>query len=79
MFFHKVGETEDQRRALEAEERAYFDREESSTQRAQNFGKRISTPEGEGISVPASYALNRAHFRDLARESVFPRERVSRA
>ncbi len=60
MFFHVEGETEDERRDREATERAYFDREEASTRRAQNFGKRIAGPDGEGLWVPGSYSLNRA-------------------
>ena len=60
MFFHVVGETEDERREGEAMEREYYDREEASVQRAQNFGKRIAGPDREGIRVPASYSLNRA-------------------
>ena len=60
MFFHVVGETEDERRDREAEERAYYDREEASIQRAQNFGKRIAGPDGEGTWVPMSHSLNRA-------------------
>lgn len=69
MFFHIVGETEDERRAGEAMEREYYEREEASVQRAQNFGKRIAGPDREGIRVPGSYSLNRAlvlesHARD---------------
>lgn len=60
MFFHIAGETENERRALEAEEREYYDREEASIQRAQNFGKRIAGPDREGMWLPASYSLNRA-------------------
>ena len=60
-FFHVVGETEEKRRIREAEERAYYEREEASIQRAQNFGRRIAGPDGEGILVPISYALNRAY------------------
>ena len=60
MFFHVEGETEDERRGREARERAYFDREEASIRRAQNFGKRIAGPDGEGLWVPGSYSLNRA-------------------
>lgn len=59
-FFRIEGETDDRRRAREAEERAYYQREEASIQRAQNFGKRISAPKGEGIWAPMSYSLNRA-------------------
>ena len=39
---------------------AYFDSEEASIQRAQNFGKRIASPDGEGLWVTGSYSLNRA-------------------
>ena len=60
MFFRVEGETEDECRDREAGERAYFDREEASIQRAQNFGKRIAGPDGEGLWVPGSYSLNRA-------------------
>ena len=60
MFGRRVGETEDERRDRETRETAYFDREEASIQRAQNFGKRIAGPDGEGIWVPGSYSLNRA-------------------
>ena len=59
-FFHSVVETGDERRDREAGERAYYDREEASIQRAENFGKRIAGRDGEGIRVPASYSLNRA-------------------
>ncbi len=59
-FFHIEGETDDGRRAREAEEKAYYDSEEASIQRAQNFGKRIGTPKSEGIWAPMSYSLNRA-------------------
>ena len=60
MFFHVEGETEDERRDREAREIAYYDREEASIQRAQNFGKRIAGSDGEGIWVTGSYSLNRA-------------------
>ncbi len=60
MFFRVEGETEDERRDREAGERAYYNREEASIQRAQNFGKRIAGPDGEGLWVPGSYSLNRA-------------------
>ncbi len=59
-FFHSANETEDQRGAREAEERAYYEREETSIQRAQNFGKRRAGRDGEAIWVPMSYSLNRA-------------------
>ena len=39
---------------------AYFDSEETSIQRAQNFGKRIADPDDEGLWVPVSYSVNRA-------------------
>ena len=60
MFFRVKGETEDGCRDREAGERAYFDREEASIQRAQNFGKRIAGTDGEGLWVSGSYSLNRA-------------------
>ena len=60
MFFRVEGETEDERRDREAEERAYFEREEASIQRVQNFGKRIAGPDAEGLWVSGSYSLNRA-------------------
>ena len=60
VFFRVVGEAEEKRRDREAWERAYHDREEASIQRAQNFGKRIASPDTEGIWVPGSYSLNRA-------------------
>ena len=60
IFSRREGETEDKRRDREARERAYFDREEASIRRAQNFGKRIAGPDGEGLWVPGSYSLNRA-------------------
>lgn len=59
-FFHIEGETDDRRRAREAEEKAYYQREEASIQRAQNFGKRINAQDGEGIWAPMSYSVNRA-------------------
>lgn len=64
MFFHLENETDDQRQAREAEEKAYYEREESSIWRAQNFGKKIADPDGEGIWVPMSYSLNRALVLD---------------
>ena len=42
-------------------EREYYDSEEASIQRAQNFGKRIASRDRKGIWVPARYSLNRAH------------------
>lgn len=60
MFFSHEGETEEQRQSREAEERAYYDREETSIQRAQNFGKRLGARDGGSIWVPMSYSLNRA-------------------
>lgn len=38
----------------------YYEQEEASIQRAQNFGKRIAVPNREDIWVPTSYSLNRA-------------------
>ena len=60
MFFRVEGETEDGRQDREAGERAYYNREEASIQRAQNFGKRISGTDGAGLWVSGSYSLNRA-------------------
>ena len=60
MFFHSVNETDDERRDREAHERAYYDREETSIQRAQNFGKRRADQVSEGVWVPLSFSLNRA-------------------
>ena len=60
VFFRVEGETEDKRRGREALERAYHEREEASIQRVQDFGKRIASPDTEGIWVPGSYSLNRA-------------------
>lgn len=59
-FFHSSNETKEQRGAREASERAYYQREETSIQRAQNFGKRIARGEDDGIWVATSYSLNRA-------------------
>ncbi len=59
-FFRSANETKEQRGAREASERAYYEREESSIQRAQNFGKRIARGDDDGIWVPTSYSLNRA-------------------
>ena len=59
LFFSHKGETEDQRQAREAEQRAYYDREETSIQRAQNFGRRIAGRDSKDLWVPMSYALNR--------------------
>ena len=53
-FFHIEGEADDRRRAREAEEKAYYDSEEASIQRVQNFGKRIGAPKSEGIRAPMS-------------------------
>ena len=60
MFFSHEGETQDQRQSREAEQRAYYDREETSVQRAQNFGKRIASRDDESKWVPMSYSMNRA-------------------
>ena len=60
LWVHVEGETDDERQKREARERAYLEREETSIQLAQNFGKRIHAEETERISVPGSYAVNRA-------------------
>ena len=60
LWCHSVDETEDERRTRKARERAYFERQETSIQRAQNFGKRMAAEDGEGIWIPTSYAVNRA-------------------
>ena len=59
MFFSHEGETREQRQSREAAERAYYDREETSVQRAQNFGKRLAARDDESIRVPRSHSLNR--------------------
>ena len=60
LWSHSVDETDAERRKREAWERAYFERQEASIQRAQNFGKRMAAADGEGIWIPTSYAVNRA-------------------
>lgn len=60
LWSHSVDETDDERRKREAWERAYFERQETSIQRAQNFGKRMAAENDEGIWIPTSYAVNRA-------------------
>lgn len=60
IWFRVEGETEDERRRREASEKAYFEREETSIRRARNFGRRLHGEDPEEISVPGSYALNRA-------------------
>ena len=60
MFFGHKGETQEQRQSREAAERAYHDREETSIQRAQNFGRRIAGRDGEDIWAPMSYSMNRS-------------------
>lgn len=69
MFFSHKGETQEQRQSREAAERAYHDREETSIQRAQHFGKRLAARDDESIRVPRSYSMNRglmlgAHRKD---------------
>lgn len=69
MFFSHKEETREQRQSREAAERAYYDREETSVQRAQKFGKRLAARDDESIWVPMSYSLNRglvlgAHKKD---------------
>ena len=59
MFFRPRAETREQRQSREAAERVYYDREETSVQRAQNFGKRLAARDDESIWVPRSYSLNR--------------------
>ena len=59
MFYSHEGETQEQRQSREAAERAYYDREETSVQRAQNFGKRLAARDDESIRVPRSYSMNR--------------------
>ena len=44
----------------ESAARQYYDQQEASTQRAQNFGKRLADPDTEGVWVSMSHALNRA-------------------
>ena len=46
LFFSHQGETEGQRLSREAAQKAYYDREETSIQRAQNFGRKITGREG---------------------------------
>ena len=60
LWCHSVDETDDERRTRKARERAYFERQEASIQRAQNFGRRMAAEDGEGIWIPTSYAINRA-------------------
>ncbi|WP_419937209.1 hypothetical protein [Candidatus Palauibacter sp.] len=60
LWCHSVDETEDERREREAGERAYFKRQETSSRRAQNFGKRLAARDTEGIWIPVSYSINRA-------------------
>ena len=60
LFFSRDDETDDERDERESDERAYFVRCERSTQRAQNFGKRIASRDDDGVWLPASHALNRA-------------------
>ena len=60
LFLHRENESAEARRTREAGEREYFETEEASVVRAQNFGKRIADPELERLWLPGSYALNRA-------------------
>ncbi len=60
LWSHPVPEAEDARRKREAGERAYFKRQETSSQRAQNFGKRLAAKDTEGTWIPGSYSINRA-------------------
>ena len=60
LFMHPADESEEERRTREAHERAHFEREETSIQRAQTFGRSISGGDEPGIAVPTSYAVNRA-------------------
>ena len=59
MFYSHEGETQQQRQSREAAERAYYDREETSVQRAQKFGKRLAARDDESLWVPRSYSMNR--------------------
>ena len=59
MFYSHKGETQEQRQSREAAERAYYEREETSVQRAQNFGKRLAARDDESIWLPRSYSMNR--------------------
>jgi len=58
-FCRHKGETQEQRQSREAAERACYDREETSVQRAQNFGKRLAARDDENIWVPRSYSMDR--------------------
>ncbi len=60
MFLRPTSETDEKKREREARERAHFEREETSIERVQDFGHRISGGDAQGISVPTSYAVNRA-------------------
>lgn len=64
LFFSSDDETDDERSERESDEQASFLRCERSTQRAQNFGKRLASRDDDGIWLPASYALNRALVLD---------------
>ena len=49
LFIRRKGETQEQRQTREAAERAYYDREEASVQRAQNFGMWLAARDDESI------------------------------
>ena len=59
MFLRPEQESAEDRRKREAWEREYFETEEASVVRAQNFGKRIADPDSERLWLPVSYTLNR--------------------
>ncbi|MDE0394172.1 MAG: hypothetical protein OYK82_05280 [Gammaproteobacteria bacterium] len=60
MFLRPEQESAEGRRKRETWEREYFEIEEASVVRAQNFGKRIAAPDPERLWLPVSYTLNRA-------------------
>ena len=60
MFLRPEQESAEGRRKREAGEREYFETEEASVVRAQNFGKRFADADPERLRFPVSYTLNRA-------------------
>ena len=60
MFLRPEQESAEDRRKREAWEREYFETEEASVVRVQNFGKRITDPDPERLWLPVSSTLNRA-------------------